>query len=149
MTSPELLTELSAHIITVLAFAAPYLKKAAESAASKIGVEAWQRAQELYAKLKERFQKDNNAKATQTLDLFIDDPDTFESALSKLLLATLEQHPEWATEVRQLLAGPGLQEIIARNHSRLERVTQSLSGAGTQRIEADRSVLKDVRQEQH
>jgi hypothetical protein len=141
--------DLVARIIAVLAPAAPYLAKAAESAASEMGKAAWQKARELYDSLRARFTADQNQKATQTLDLFIGDTDTFESALSKLLLATLAQHPEWAQEVRALLAEPALQEIVARNNSVLLRVTQDLQGAGTQRIEADNSIFTAVVQRKH
>ncbi len=138
--------ELAGRIIAVLAPAAPYLMKAAEGAAGKMGADAWQRARELYDKLRERFRQDKNDKAAQTIELFIADTDTFEGALGKLLVTTLAQHPQWAEEIRALLDEPSLQEIIARNRSHLERVTQSLSGSGTQRIESDDSTLIDVKQ---
>lgn len=136
--------EVVGGVMALLIPAAPFLMQAAESAASQIGEDAWEKAKNLYDKLHERFSKDDNQAAAQTLDLFVNDPNTFESALSKLLLKTLEQHPEWAKEVRDLLTDPSTQEIIARNESVLTRVKQSLSGSGTQRIEADKSSLKDI-----
>lgn len=138
--------EVVGGIMALLVPAAPFLMQAAESAASQMGEDAWQKAKTLYEKLRNRFQADDNQKAATTLDLFVDDPDTFESALSKLLLETLQQHPKWAKEIRDLLAGPATQEIIARNESVLQRVQQSLSGSGTQRIEADKSKLTDIYQ---
>jgi hypothetical protein len=147
MTTDVDLTNLVATIIAVLAPAAPYLTKAAESAAARVGADAWQKARELYGKLHERFTKDKNEKATQTLALFVNEPATFEEALSRILLATLEKHPEWAADVRAVLAESALQEIVARNGAVLTRVTQSLSGSGTQRIEADKAKLEDIRQE--
>ena len=138
--------EVVGAVMAVLAPAAPFLMQAAESAASQIGEDAWQKAKSLYLKLRDRFNADDNQAAVQTLDLFVHDTETFEIALSKLLLKTLQEHPEWAKEVRELLADPSTQEIIARNESVLTRVSQSMSGGGkhTMRIEADKSHLTDI-----
>lgn len=147
MTTSLDLSDLVAKIIIVLAPAAPYLTKAVESAAAKMGADAWQKARDLYSRLRDHFTKSDDKKATQTLDLFVGDPATFEEAFSRILLATLDQHPEWAADVREVLAEPALQEIIARNHAVLHRVTQSLAGRGVQRIEANNSELTDIRQD--
>mgnify|MGYP000881463814 CR=1 FL=1 len=147
MSEHEALRALAATIITVLAPAAPYLKSALDKFTEKAVDAAWQTARGLYDKVRQRFETDHNDNAQQTLDLFVADPETFEAVLSKYLLQTLQTHPEWAAEIRALLAQPATQEIIARNKSTLERVTQSMTGAGTQRIEADHSKLKDVKQD--
>ena len=146
MSSPEWLTDLAARILALLAPAAPYLKQAVEGAVTAIASDVLQKARDLYARLRDRFRADGDEKAEKTLELFAEDPETFESALSKYLFVSLEKHPEWAEEIRVLLAEPSVQEIIARNQSVLERVTQSLSGSGTQRIKAVKSRLKDVKQ---
>ncbi|MBI3941720.1 MAG: hypothetical protein HY326_01800 [Chloroflexi bacterium] len=138
--------DLVARILTVLIPAAPYLKKAAEGAAGKLGQDAWQKARDLAAKVRDRFHKDQNKKAEQSLDLFLEDPGTFESALSKLLLETLEKHPEWAREIREQLAQPALQEIIDQGHSDFARIKQTLSGSGTQRIVGKGSKFRDIEQ---
>ena len=139
---------LTAQLVAILTPAAPYLKKAAESAAAKIGEAAWKKAQDLYAKLQDRFTQDNNSSAEKTLDLFVEDPETFESALSMKLLETLEKHPEWAKEIGDLLADPKTQEVLATNNSTVERIAQSMKGsAGTQRVQADdHSKISDVKQ---
>ncbi len=146
MSEHEPLRELAATIVTVLAPAAPYLKSALDKLTDKAVEAAWRTAHTLYNAIRQRFQTDHNANAEKALDLFVDDPASFEVGLSKYLLQTLQEHPEWAAEVHALLAQPAAQEIIARNKSTLERVAQSLSGSGTQRIKADNSKLKDVKQ---
>ena len=146
MSEHEPLQALAATIITVLAPAAPYLKSALDKLTGKAVEAAWQTACGLYDKVRQRFQADHNDNAQKALDLFVEDPASFEVGLSKYLLQALQEHPEWAAEVRALLTQPSLQEIIARNQSTLERVTQSMTGAGTQRIEADNSRLRDVKQ---
>lgn len=143
------LNQLTAQITAVLAPAAPYLAHAAEGAASKIGADAWEQAKKLYAQVRDWFGKEKNDKANQTLDLFLGDPETFESALAKFLLGALQTHPEWAKEVRETLAAPSLQEIILKNNSRVERITQSLSGSGVQRYKSDDSTGVDVKQIKH
>ena len=147
MTSLDASNGLAAQAVALLTAAAPYLLKGAGKGAAKaLGADAWKQAKELYRRVRERFQKDRNAKAVQSLDLFLSDTDTFDSALGKLLLATLQQHPEWAEEIRALLADePSVQEIILRNQSRVERITLSLSGSGTQRYESDNSTGTDIR----
>lgn len=139
--------ELAAAVMAALIPLAPYLGKAAEGAAKQAGEEAWKKAAALLAAIRSRFHSDKNERAGQTLELFLAEPATFESALTTYLLAAVQQHPRWADEVRRILAEPSLQEIIARNHSHLERIVQSLSGPGTQRIEADDSTIGGVRQE--
>ena len=147
MISAEALAALAGQITTALAPVVPYLAKAAEAAAPQIGKDAWEQAKKLFEMVKGRFQKDKNEKGKKALENFVADPETYEGALAKVLLATLQEHPEWADEVRETLAKPSLQEIVARNKSHLEEVTQSLTGAGTQRIDLDDSTATKVRQE--
>jgi hypothetical protein len=94
--------------------------------------------------VRDRFRQDGNATALQTLDLFEGDPETFSDALTRLLVPALEAHPEWAAEIRQMLAQPASQEIIARNNSVIEQVRMQISGAGSQRIDSDDSRLTGI-----
>jgi hypothetical protein len=149
-------SRMASEIVALLAIAGPYLKGAApyvteavkslaQTAGKELGGDMVKKAGALLQSLRDRFRQDNNAKAEQTLDLFQEDPETFEGALSKLLLKTLNAHPEWAKEVRQLLADEALQEIIARNGSVVQRIEMDLQGGGTQRIDADNSEVTDVK----
>lgn len=147
MPSFVTIQELVAAMMAALIPLAPYLGKAAEGAAKQAGEDAWNKARTLLSAIRDRFGKDKNERAGQTLELFLAEPATFESALTTYLLAAVQQYPSWADEIRGILTEPSLQEIIARNHSHLERITQSLAGAGTQRIETDGSSLIVVRQE--
>lgn len=131
-------TTLAAQLMTLLAI--PFAQEAAKQA----GQEAIAQAKTLLAKVRDRFRQDGNAKALQTLDLFEGDPQTFGDAVTRLLVPALEAHPEWAAEIRQVLAQPAAQEIIARNDSVIEQVRMTISGAGTQRIESDSSTLKGI-----
>lgn len=109
-----------------------------------VGQDAFTQAKTLLASVRARFRQDRNDKALQTLDLFEGDPATFADALTRLLIPALEAHPDWAVEIRQMLAHPASQAIIARNDSVIEQVRMKLAGAGQQRIEGDSSTLKDI-----
>jgi hypothetical protein len=137
MTDPILVT-LAAQVVTLLAV--PFV----QGVAKQVGEDAFTQAKTLLASVRDRFRKDGNAKALQTLDLFEDDPQTFGDALTRLLVSMLEAHPEWAAEIRQVLAQPASQEIIARNHSVIEQVRMQISGAGAQRIDSDNSKLTGI-----
>ncbi|MBC8253146.1 MAG: hypothetical protein H8E35_03845 [Ardenticatenia bacterium] len=143
MQLPDM-NDLAAQMVAVLAPMVPYLPSVAEGMGKQIGQDVFNQAKKLLGKLRDRFHKDGDNKALATLDLFQEDPQTFEAALSALLVRTLEQHPEWAEEVRQLLAQPALQEIVASNDSVVQRISMNLSGAGQQRIKADASEVTDV-----
>jgi hypothetical protein len=134
-------TQLTSQIVTLLTMAAPYLTAAATGMATtigqKVGVEVVEKAKGLVAQLRARFQGDQNEKAAQTLDLFLDDADTFRLALSKLLQQALTQNPAWAQELQQLLADGPTQTIIANNSSIVREITMQLTGEGSQKIDAD------------
>lgn len=133
--------EVAAKTVALLAPLAPYLKKAGESIAGEVGKDALKKAREVTDRIRQRFQGDNNQKALTVFDLFLDDPNDKDqaNALSKQIVNALQQHQTWAEEMRQLLAEPALQEVIARNQSIAKDITLNLSGSGTQRVELDNS----------
>jgi hypothetical protein len=137
MTDPILVT-LAAQAVTLLAV--PFV----QGVAKQVGQDAFTQAKTLLATVRDRFRQDGNATALQTLDLFEGDPETFSDALTRLLVPALEAHPEWAAEIRQMLAQPASQEIIARNNSVIEQVRMQISGAGSQRIDSDDSRLTGI-----
>jgi hypothetical protein len=137
MTDPNQIT-LAAQLVTLLAV--PF----AQGVAKQVGQDAFTQAKSLLASVRARFRQDRNDKALQTLDLFEGDPATFADALTRLLIPVLAAHPEWAAEIRQTLAQPAAQAIIARNDSVIEQVRMKIAGAGQQRIESDNSIIKAI-----
>ncbi len=137
--------EIIAQIIVVLTVAAPFLRKAGEGLSEEVGKQVGEKASQLFGKLRERFQRDKNQRAEQTLEDFLEEPEIYEGALAKRLLPILEEHPEWAEEIQTILAEPSLQEIVARNGSVVEKISMELSGSGTQRIDADDSYVGDIK----
>lgn len=138
MTIDPAQAALAAQIVTLLA--APFV----QGVAKQIGQDTFSEAKALLEKVRERFRQDKNTKGQATLDLFEEDPGTYTEALSRVLAATLAEHPEWAAEMRALLAQPASQEIIARNKATVEDITMRISGAGQQRIDADGSRVTRV-----
>jgi len=155
-------SQFTGQIIALLVGAAPYLKlalshlksatkdavdAAAQEAGTQTGGIIVEKASKLFGALRNWFQKDENTKGQKILDLVEADPaDEHQlNALAKQIQATLAKHPEWANEIRPLLQDDASQEIIAKNKSQVEKITMTLTGAGQQRINADESVVKDVK----
>jgi len=139
---------LTAQITGLLALAAPFLSAIPTGAAEHIGAEGVELGRRLFARLRQHFS--GNAEAEQTLALFANNPANFQSALAGVLAPLLQQHPEWAQELADLLAEPNSQRIVARNRSVVEDIRMSMSGLGRgeQTIEADDSKVKNVRMNQ-
>ncbi len=141
MMTPEIV----ASVIAVLTPALPYITKAGESLAGEVGKESFKKAAALFTKIKDKFRSSGAPKGETTLDLFADDPDTYEVALMKLLSKLLEENPEFATQLQQDLANEKLQEIIATNESTVTRVRMQLTSGGKQSVRADgKSQVSDI-----
>ncbi len=138
MTIDPAQAALAAQIVTLLA--APFV----QGVAKQVGQDTFSEAKALLAKVRQRFRQDKNQEREATLDLFEKNPATFQEALSRVLAEALAEHPEWAAEMRALLAQPASQEIIARNQATVEDITMRISGAGQQRIDADGSRVTGV-----
>ena len=131
-------TQLAKETMAILTAAAPYLISVGQGVGQQFGVETVNKAKQLLAMIRDRFRQDKNGKAEQTLELFLEDTDTFQTALNKLLAQTLTQHPEWASEVQRLLADKVLQKIITTNYGKVSNaeITNRRSGNVDQRVEA-------------
>ena len=133
-----------AQTVAALVPALPYLKKAGEGMASKLGEASITKASNLLKSIKQRFQTAGDDKASKALDNFADDPDEYSDNFARNLTRYLEAHPDALAELKQELADDTLQEIIAKNESIVEKVKMSLKGAGIQRIHADKSKVSDI-----
>ncbi len=139
------MVQLAAQITGLLAVAAPYLKSIPTGAAEHLGAKGVEQAGRLLARLRERLAASTEERAPQTLTLFLDDPDTFQEALARLLAGLLQQHPEWASEAQEMLGQPALQQILARNHAVVRDVRMRMQGrSGHQVIDADDSHISGI-----
>ncbi len=143
---PDIST-LTAQIVGLLALAAPFLSSIPTGAAEHLGAEGVELGRRLFARLHDRLR--GNASATRALEGFADDPATFREALARSLAPLLQQQPEFAQELADLLAQGPSQRILARNRSVVEEIQMSISGGrGEQVIDADNSKVKNVRMTQ-
>lgn len=71
----------------VIGLLAPYAAKAGEAAAKKLG-------EDIYNKLKGRFQRDKDESAQRALDNYVAEPDVYEEALGKVLTRKAEANPD-------------------------------------------------------
>ena len=89
-----------AQTVAALVPALPYLKKAGEGMASKLGEASITKASNLFRSIKQRFQTAGDDKASKALDNFADDPDEYSDNFARNLTRYLEAHPDALAEVR-------------------------------------------------
>lgn len=147
-------TAVAAAVTTFLAPFTPFLLDTARASSAKFveviseqgGEAAWQKAQALWQKIRDRFGDD--AKMQGTASTVAADP-ADEDALklfAKTLSQHLKDHPEAARELAEVLGGAqSVQEVIAEGGSWVEDILQS--GPGQKSVRAsDDSVIKGVNQ---
>jgi hypothetical protein len=123
-------------------------KKLAEVIAEKGGEAAWKKAQALWGKLATQLGNDPEMKSAATMVASKPEDEARQMMLAEVLTARLQQTPELAQELFDLLGGQQVvQQVLADRSSWVENVTQQMEGSGTQRVEArEKSVIKGVRQ---
>ena len=93
----------------VLAQLSPYIAKAGEEFASKVGDAAFEQGKRLYEALRARFTKEtpqDGGKASQKLEELKEDPDVAATVQTKLA-RILEADPDFANTLKQILqSGP-------------------------------------------
>jgi hypothetical protein len=148
-------TELTKAVVSVLIPFLPFMiegahsatKKVAEVIAQKGGEAAWSRAQAVWARIKALLPTAPSlARAAENVATDPAEPG-YRDALLRAMQMHIETHPKLALELAGLLGNEhGIQEIIV-NSSRIEDVTQELSGSGKQSVKAARgAVVRGVRQ---
>jgi hypothetical protein len=108
-------------ISAVIGLLAPYAAKAGEAAAKKLG-------EDIYAKLKERFRREEDESAERALESYVAEPDVYEEALAKVLTRKAEAQPDdfgallrqWAGQAGRG-GGTGGQVAIGSNIAQADR----------------------------
>lgn len=150
------IVELAAAVVSVISPYLPTLIKAgkavgekfAEGIAKNAADKAVATADQLWNSLTNHFiEKPQLEAAAKLLAQEPEDP-TFRKAFAKPLADLLEEKPELAKRLTELMGGDHrVQEVLSQNESWVEDVTQELTGKGTQRVVAkDKSTVKGVRQ---
>lgn len=150
------IVQLSTAIVTTLVPFTPILIKMAQFSAEAIGEmvvqkggeAAWQKAKSIWGKITSRFGDDKVIEGAAMMVAGQPANEEFQKMLAVQLASRLQQHPDLAKELIELLGGQdAVQKVIADRSSWVEDVTQEMSGSGSQIVQAsDDSVIKGVRQ---
>lgn len=144
------------NIVTWLAPFTPFLvdaakvggKKFIETIATKGGELTWNKAQETWREIQDKFGNDN--KIAGAILMLSSDPEDQDSQkiLAKLLSKKLQSEPEFARKlIHDLQQVNSFQSIVASNNSLIQDVVQENTGEGNQLIEAkDGSIVNHIRQ---
>ncbi|MFH1636068.1 MAG: hypothetical protein ABIG63_18910 [Chloroflexota bacterium] len=142
--------QIAATLAAYLAPFTPYLIEGGKKFAGETGKAAWEKSQELWKKIKTRFEDDKDITEAAQAVAINPENEGFQSLLAKALAARLNESPEFADELLALIGGQeAVQKIKADKSSWIENVTQEIIGGGNanQVIEAsDDSVVTGVRQ---
>lgn len=147
---------IAASIVNFIAPFTPFLidsgkeggKKLLETISEKGGETAWNKAQELWEKLKLHFENDPKVKGAIMMASAEPKDENSQKILTDILTIRLKENPQLAKEFFDLLGGQdAIQKILADRKSSVNDVQQQISGAGRQTIKADRnSRIKGVKQ---
>jgi hypothetical protein len=141
-------------VVTLIAPFTPYLlevskaagQKWAETVAEKGGEATWNKSKAVWEKIQSRFGKDASVKGATLMLSANPDNESYQTMLAKVLGEHLQQDPQFAQELLQLVGGEeSVQVVLANRSSWVEAVTQELEGSGAQAVKAsDHSVIKGV-----
>ena len=94
----------------------PYLAKAGEAAAKKIGEAAWEKTGALYQAIRRRFEADKDEKAQETLQRLEEQPldEGRQAALADILTEKAQADPTFAQELMQLAQGVTQDKTVAQ-----------------------------------
>lgn len=123
-------------------------KKLAETIAEEGGKAAWQRAEVVWAKIKEPANRDPKLNGALTLVSAKPDDQTYLRILSSALTDRMKNDPELAKALLVILGGEeSVQNIVITSGSWARNITQETTGGGSQRIEVrDGSAAQDIHQ---
>lgn len=138
--------QIATAVTTVLVPFTPFLieagkeggKKLAEVIAEKGGEAAWEKAQRTWAAIKDRFGDDKEVK--NITELVAEKPENarYQDNLKQLLIERMQEDADFTNNLLAALGGEqAVQQIIARNSSVIEDVSQDMEGTGEQTVLAD------------
>ena len=100
-------TQVATTAVGILVPLTPYLKKLGEKAAEQLGEKvteaAWEKGKAIWRTIKGWFDKDEDPKGKTTAEMFLDDPETFESALIKLVAKKAKADSEFGRVLQELV----------------------------------------------
>jgi hypothetical protein len=115
------LATLASHVVGILTPLVPFLNKAGEAAATKIGEGAYEEGKHLYQVIHDRFVGEaDNGKARRVLQNFTEDPEEYSPNLEKQLLQLLKADPEFAKTLSQILQSGPIQTMDFGDDAKIE-----------------------------
>lgn len=145
--------QLATNISLFLAPFLPYLISGGEEAikvvGKKLGESSWEKAKILWRKIN-IFVKDDPKLKGVSIALAEEPQDQdFQVAFAKLLVTQLENLPELADELFDLMKDDqSVQKVLIDQHSKVKNIFQRLSQSGSQEIVIRSSQAEDINQEQ-
>lgn len=139
--------QIAGVIATLLAPFLPYLVEGGKKFAGKAGEAAWEKARTIWEKIRVHFQNDQEIKGAALMVAAKPEDENYRMLLAKAIAARLENSPDFAKELEEIVGSASFQEISATQNSRIEDVEQKTIGGGKQSIKAkDKSVVKRSKQ---
>src|SRR5215469_1453685 len=141
------LATLASHVVGILAPLVPFLNKAGEAVANKIGEDAYEEGKHLYKVTQDHFaSKADNGKASKILQNFTEDPEEYSPNLEKQLLLFLKADPEFAKTLSQIVQTGPMQTMDFGDDANIEDThMDSESEHSSQTVQAgDRAHFKNV-----
>jgi hypothetical protein len=140
--------QLAEAVIAKLAPFTPFLIEGGKKFAGSAGDAAWQKAQELWGKLKPVLT--NEPKLVKKIEVLAIDPQDQEelTSLVKTLAVKLKEHEDLIKDLSDILGGSSaVQKVIVTEGNWLEDVTQQSDNSSEQIIRAGKdNVLKGIKQ---
>jgi hypothetical protein len=96
-------SQVATGAVAVLVPLAPYLQKAGEEVAKEIGKAVWEKGKAIYQAIRGRFEEDKDEKGQATLKLFLEDSQTFEQALARLVSQKAQADPAFGKRLQDLV----------------------------------------------
>jgi hypothetical protein len=147
---------IAAAVTSMLAPFTPFLietgKKAGlklgEVIANKGGEAAWNKAQELWNKIKSHLGDDPKVRGAALMVSAEPENESSQVLLATTLVSRLKEHLDLAQDLSDLLGGQSaIQQVLANRKSFVTSVTQQIRGGGKQVVKADNnSRVTDVKQ---
>ena len=110
--------------VAALTLLAPYLAKAGESVAEKVGDAMYKQAQTLYAVIKDKFKGDQTAEKTLTRVKQEPNNQAWKDTLLGILVMKLEEDPQFANAIEQFVKD-------AEKSSEGDSISQTMNISGT------------------
>lgn len=96
-------SQIAQSAVAILVPLTPYLQKGVEEIAKQIGKDTWEKGKAIYNSIRNRFKEEEDQADLNTLELFLQRPEIYEEALSRLLQQKAQKDPQFGKELHSLV----------------------------------------------